>query len=121
MGMEGAWKGFRAMVIYLPEEKLAVAYTSNGVVYPAQDIVRGVLEITRTNRSRSDLLINRRQPGNLEKYVGVYSSPGSPSKVTITRDGTSLPAKTARQSAFPPEETAADKFKSERARIVPEC
>jgi D-alanyl-D-alanine carboxypeptidase len=37
--------GFRSMLVYLPEEKLAVAYTSNGVIYPAQDIVRGVLEI----------------------------------------------------------------------------
>ncbi len=45
MGMEGARDGFRAMVVYLPEEKLAVAYTSNGKVYSTENIFRGVLEI----------------------------------------------------------------------------
>jgi D-alanyl-D-alanine carboxypeptidase len=44
-GHAGSMDGFRSMLVYLPEEKLAVAYSSNGVIYPAQDIVRGVLEI----------------------------------------------------------------------------
>jgi D-alanyl-D-alanine carboxypeptidase len=44
-GHAGSMDGFRSMLLYLPEEKLAVAYSSNGVVHPAQDIVRGVLEI----------------------------------------------------------------------------
>ena len=44
-GHGGTMDGFRTMLLYLPEEKLAVAYSSNGVVYPAQDIVRAVLEI----------------------------------------------------------------------------
>jgi D-alanyl-D-alanine carboxypeptidase len=44
-GHAGSMDGFRSMLLYLPEEKLAVAYSSNGVVHPAQDIVRGVLDI----------------------------------------------------------------------------
>jgi len=54
----------------------------------------------------------------LEKFVGVYSSPGSPLKVTITRNATTLHAQMTGQSAFPLEATAADKFKSERAGVV---
>lgn len=44
-GHSGGTDGFRSLVGYLQEEKLAVAYTSNGVVYPPSNIIRGVLEI----------------------------------------------------------------------------
>lgn len=44
-GMAGSMDGFRSLLVYLPEEKLAVAYTSNGMVYSAKDILNGVLEI----------------------------------------------------------------------------
>ena len=46
-GHGGSTDGFRATVVYLPEEKLAVAYTSNGKVYSTENIFRGVLEIYR--------------------------------------------------------------------------
>ncbi len=44
-GHGGSMDGFRTLLVYLPEEKLAVAYSSNGVVHPAQEILRGVVEI----------------------------------------------------------------------------
>lgn len=44
--------------------------------------------------------------------------PGSPSKVTVTRDAAALHAPKTGQSALPLEATAADKFKFERAGIV---
>lgn len=44
-GIAGSMDGFRSLLVYLPEEKLAVAYTSNGMVYSAKDILNGVLEI----------------------------------------------------------------------------
>lgn len=44
-GIAGSTDGFRSLLVYLPEEKLAVAYTSNGMVYSAKDILNGVLEI----------------------------------------------------------------------------
>jgi hypothetical protein len=47
-GYGGGMDGFRTMVLYLPEEKLAVAYSSNGVVHPAQDILRVVVDIYRS-------------------------------------------------------------------------
>jgi D-alanyl-D-alanine carboxypeptidase len=56
----------------------------------------------------------------LEKYVGVYSSPGSPLKVTITRDATTLHAQPTGQSSFPLEATAQDKFKFDPVGIVME-
>ena len=44
-GHSGGTDGFNSTVFYLPEEKLAVAYTSNGKVYSTGNILRGVLEI----------------------------------------------------------------------------
>jgi D-alanyl-D-alanine carboxypeptidase len=44
-GHGGGLDGFRSLMGYLPEEKLAVAYTSNGVVYPASKILSGILDI----------------------------------------------------------------------------
>ena len=54
----------------------------------------------------------------LDKYVGTYSSPGVPLKLTITRDGSTLLAQPTGQSAFPLESTAQDKFKLEARGIV---
>ena len=44
-GHSGGTDGFSSTVFYLPEEKLAVAYTCNGKVYSTGNILRGVLEI----------------------------------------------------------------------------
>jgi len=44
-GHQGGTDGFRTLLLYVPEEKLAIAYSSNGMAYPVQDILRGVVEI----------------------------------------------------------------------------
>ena len=50
-------------------------------------------------------------PEVLDRDVGVYSIPGTPAKVTITRDGSTLYFQPGQQSAVPIEATAEDKFK----------
>jgi D-alanyl-D-alanine carboxypeptidase len=48
----------------------------------------------------------------LDKYVGIYSIPGTPAKFTITREGATLYAQPpGAGSAVPLEATAQDKFK----------
>jgi CubicO group peptidase (beta-lactamase class C family) len=120
-GHTGGIDGFNSMLAYLPEEKLAVAYTSNGMVYPVNDIMLGVFAIYH-NRPFSIPTFETVavSPEILEKYVGIYSSPGFPLKITVTRDAGTLYAQASGQSAFPLEATAADKFKFDRARIVME-
>jgi CubicO group peptidase (beta-lactamase class C family) len=44
-GQQGGTDGFRTLLLYLPEEKLTIAYSTNGLVQPLQDILRGVVEI----------------------------------------------------------------------------
>src|SRR5436190_3356672 len=76
-GHAGSMDGFRSMLVYLPEEKLAVAYTSNGMVYPAQNIIRGVLDIYWNKPFQIPTFETVAvSPEVLDKYLGVYSSPG---------------------------------------------
>jgi D-alanyl-D-alanine carboxypeptidase len=109
------------LLIYLPEEKLAVAYTSNGMVYPAINIIRGVLEIYQNKPFQIPTFETVAvSPEVLDKYLGVYSSPGVPGKFTITREGATLHAQPTGQSSFPLEATAQDKFKFDPVGVVME-
>ena len=106
-GSSGAWLN------YFPEEKLALAYTTNMKMYPVSDIVSGVFDIY-WNRpfqipSFDAFVVS---PDVLEQYVGVYSIAGTPAKMTVTRDGTTLylQAGDEQSSGVPLEATAENKF-----------
>ena len=103
----GAW------LAYLPEERLAVAYTTNAKVYPVKDIVAGVVDIYY-NKPFQMPTFESVAVGTeiLDKYVGVYSTAATPAKAKITREGTTLffqPPGAA--TGVPLEATAQDKFK----------
>lgn len=118
-GHGGGIDGFKSLLVYLPEERLAVAYTSNGVVYPTNNIILGIFDIYRnkpfTVPTFESVAV---KPEVLDKYVGVYASPGFPLKITVTRDATTLYAQATGQSSFPLDATAPDKFKFDDAGIV---
>ena len=109
----GAW------LAYLPEEKLALAYTTNAKIYPVAKIVSGVFDIY-WNRPFQIPAFDAFDvsPEVLDRYVGVYSIPGTPAKLTVTRDGATLYIQPTGQSAVPLEATAEDKFKIESPGIV---
>ena len=106
-GSSGAW------LTYCPEDKLALAYATNMKIYPVKDIVSGAFDIF-WNRpfeipTFDPFVVS---PEVLDRYVGVYSPPGAPVKLTITRRGGTLYFQPAgEQSAVPLEATAQDKFK----------
>jgi D-alanyl-D-alanine carboxypeptidase len=111
-GHAGGSSSSGAWLAYFPDEKLALAYTTNAKIYPVSNIVRGILDIY-WNRpfqipSFDPFDVS---PEVLDRYVGVYSIPGTPAKVTVTRDGATLYFQPAGQSAVPIEATAEDKFK----------
>lgn len=117
-GHTGGIDNFGAWLAFLPEEKLAFAYTANAKVYPADKIVSGVFDIYYNKPFEIPAFekINV-SPEVLDKYVGGYSSPQTPLKITIIRDGSMLLAQPAGQSAFPLEATAQDKFMIESRGI----
>lgn len=105
-GSAGAW------LAYSPEEKLALAYATNMKIYPVVNIVTGIFDVY-WNRpfeipSFDALEIS---PEILDRYVGIYSTPGAPAKLTITRRGTTLYFQPPGQSAVSLEATAENKFK----------
>ena len=118
-GHTGGADNYGAWLAYLPEEKLAVAYTTNAKVYPVGNIVGGVVDICynkpfeiprfETIEVSTELL---------DKYVGVYSNPEAPVKFTITRDGTILYVKPGAEGAAPLEAMGPDKFQIEGAVII---
>jgi CubicO group peptidase (beta-lactamase class C family) len=118
-GHGGGIDGFSSLLIYLPEEKLALAYSTNGKGYPATKIVDGVLDIYQNKPFQiPDFETVAVSAEVLGRYVGVYSSLETPLKLTVTRDGSTLQAQATGQPSFPLEATAQDKFKIESRGIV---
>jgi CubicO group peptidase (beta-lactamase class C family) len=109
----GAW------LAYEPEEKLAVAYATNAKIYPVSNIVSGVVDIYYGRPFQipalESIAVN---PDVLDRYVGVYSVPGTPAKATVTRDGSILFFQPpGESSAVPLEATAEDKFQIEGVAV----
>jgi D-alanyl-D-alanine carboxypeptidase len=90
-GHTGGADNYGAWLAYLPEEKLAVAYTTNAKIYPVVNIVRGTIDIyfkkPFTIPTLESIAVH---PDILDKYVGEYTNPDAPAPAKITRDGTTL-------------------------------
>ena len=118
-GHTGGADNYGAWLAYLPEEKLALAYTTNAKVYPVGNIVSGVIDIYYNKPFQIPAFETVEvSPEVLDKYVGVYSNPEVQVKFTVTRDGATLFIQPTGQSAAPLEATAADKFKIDPPGIV---
>jgi CubicO group peptidase (beta-lactamase class C family) len=118
-GHGGAADNYGAWLAYEPEEKLAVAYTTNAKIYPVSSIVSGVVDIYYHRPFQMPALESIAvNPDVLDRYVGVYSSPDAPAKATVTRDGSTLFFQPpGASSAVPLEATAEDKFQIEGAAV----
>ncbi|SFE18833.1 CubicO group peptidase, beta-lactamase class C family [Flavobacterium xueshanense] len=110
-GHTGGIDEFRSTLSYFPEDKLAVALTSNGKTYDNNDIIIAALSAYynkpftiptfKTIALKSE---------DLDPYLGEYSDAGFPMKITITKENTKLFAQATGQSAFPLEPTEKDSF-----------
>lgn len=118
-GHTGGVDGFRSSAFFFPDGKNSIAYTSNGVVMPLNDILIGVLSIyfgkdyelpifTEALHSKSE---------ELDKYLGVYSSPSFPLKITVTKKENLLIAQATGQSSFPLEAYEKHKFRFDQAML----
>jgi hypothetical protein len=118
-GHTGGIDGFQSMIGYFPDDNISIAYTSNGVVMPMNDILIGALSIY----FGKDYTLPDFQPAmeltseELDKYLGVYSSPTFPLKVTITKNGNTLIGQATGQPSFPLEAFEKDKFKFDQAML----
>jgi len=97
-GHNGKTEGFASSLTYYPEDKLAIAYCTNGEVYHKAKILDGVLSIY-FNKSYTTPTF---QPVNLsdavlDQYTGTYTSGPSGIKVICTHDGDHLQLETRGQ------------------------
>ncbi len=103
LGHGGGIDGFQSMAFYFPEEKLTISYIANGVVYPVNDITKGVLSIY----FNQDFELPNFKPQivlsseDLDKYLGVYAGPSLPLKIAITKEDNQLIAQATGQPSFP--------------------
>lgn len=116
-GHNGGIDGFRSVAAYFPDDNVSVAYTTNGMVMPINDIMIGALSIYF---GKAYSLPEFKEPlklGNeqLEVYVGTYSSPTFPLKVTISRKDDMLIGQATGQPSFLLEAYEIDKFKFDAA------
>lgn len=90
-GHTGGGDNYGAWLAYMPEEKLALAYTTNAKVYPVKNIMNGVADIYYGKPflipSFESFAVST---DILDKYVGIYSTPEAPVKFTITRKDSTL-------------------------------
>jgi hypothetical protein len=110
-GHTGSIDGFSSFLAYFPEDKLAIAYTSNGVRYSTNDVIIGALSIY-FNRPFTipEFKTITLSTADLDKYIGKYSSTQINLKIAITKQNTTLYAQATGQRAIPLEAKGGDKF-----------
>jgi CubicO group peptidase (beta-lactamase class C family) len=120
-GHNGGIDGFRSNLAYFPEDGLAIAYCTNGMVYPMNDLLIGVLSIYfNKDFALPTFKTIAVKSEELDKYLGVYASSQLPLKITVTKVNEALSAQATGQSAFPLTAFEKDKFKFDQAGIVME-
>ncbi len=117
-GHTGGIDGFASMLSYFPENKLAIALTSNGRVYENNNVMIGVLSIY-FNKNFQIPTFNKIElkTEDLDKYLGEYSKENFPLKINVTKEGDKLFAQATGQSKFPLEAIEKDTFEFTDANI----
>lgn len=120
-GHTGGIDGFNSMLVYLPEEKLSVAYISNGTVYSTNNILLAAFAVYYNK----PFTIPSFKPveysaEELDKFAGVYASPAIPIKITIIAKDKKLYGQATGQPEFPLEAAEKNKFKFDPAKIIVE-
>lgn len=117
-GHGGAIDGFTSLLVYSPEHKLAVAYTSNGTVFSGNDIVIRTLNNFFDKADKlPEFTVYDLKSEDMDQYTGVYSSSAIPIKITIKKENDKLFGQGTGQPAFPLEPVARDVFTFDRAGI----
>ncbi|MCC8146149.1 MAG: beta-lactamase family protein, partial [Bacteroidales bacterium] len=121
-GHTGGLDGFRSNAFYFPEEKVSVALTSNGVVYPLNDILIGALSIYfgkefQFPAFKESIILTTEE---LNSYTGVYSADSFPLEITVSRDDNILVAQGTGQPSFRLECVGKNKFEYDQAQVEKE-
>ena len=102
-GHSGGIDGFQSVAGHFPDKNITFSYISNGVAFPHNDVVIGVLSILSGREYEfpvfSDGMVIEIEI--LERYVGIYNSPDLPIEIAIFIENGQMMAQGTGQSAFP--------------------
>jgi D-alanyl-D-alanine carboxypeptidase len=117
-GHSGRIDGFSSALAYFPDNKLAVALTSNGSVYNNNDIMIAALSSYYGKPFIMPTFTKYEvKPDDLEKYIGKYTSEELIMTLSITNNGEKLFAQVKGQSEFPLDAVEKDIFEFTSAGI----
>ena len=118
-GHTGGIDGFSSVFGYFPEEKCAFALTSNGTNYDNNEISIALLSVLFNKHFEIPSFKNYElKSEDLDKYLGLYSSPSFPLKITITKSNKTLMAQATGQSSFKLDAIEKDIFEFKQAGII---
>lgn len=119
-GHTGGIDGFQSNAFYFPESKLSIALIENGVVYMLSNIIKGCLSVCFGKNYDLPVFIDTIEltGKELDKYLGIFSSPELPIKLTITKKGNTLIVQGTGQSELPLEYIGSNIFRSEGVDLV---
>jgi len=118
-GHTGGVDGFVSNAFYFPDDSVSIAYTSNGTRTPVNNIMLGALSIYYNKdytlpEYKESVVIDAKE---LDQYLGVYSSPTFPLKITISREENVLYAQATSQPKFILEALGNHEFQYETAAL----
>ncbi|RKS02593.1 serine hydrolase [Flavobacterium sp. 102] len=117
-GHTGGIDGFTSVLTYFPDNKLSVAITSNGSVYPNNDILLAVMKnYYQIPFEIPTFKAVELSSEDLDKYLGNYNSQELVMKISVTKKGNKLFAQATGQGEFPLEATETDVFEFVQAGI----
>jgi len=117
-GHTGGIDGFGSVLSYFPDDKLAIALTSNGRIYENNNIMIAALSSYYNKPFEIPTFKSiELKSEDLDKYLGEYSKENFPLKINVTKEGNKLFAQATGQSAFPLEAIEKDIFEFSTANI----
>ena len=118
-GHNGGIDGFSSSLSYFPEEKVAIAFCSNGMNYPMNDILIGLLSCYFDKPYKiPDFKTVALSADKLSAYEGEYTSEQLPMVITVKQDGGKLTAQATGQPSFPLDAISETEFRFDQAGIV---
>lgn len=118
-GHTGGVDGFSSVAIYIPDDKIAYSFTSNGSYYATNNIsIAALSAVYNVPFDTPDFTTISLTSGDLDKYLGVYSSEQLPIKITVTKRDKTLVAQGTGQPSFDLSASAEHIFKFDAAAIA---
>ena len=96
----GSIDSFGSVICYFPDEKLAIAITSNGAIYDKKKVLIAALSNYFNKPYKIIFEPFKPKPEDLEEYLGDYTSLSYPRTIAITKNSTNILANFSDESVL---------------------